>query len=369
MFRCPTCISVLEEPRARRCKTCGQNLRRRSPFVIGEAERMSAKVLPMDRYMAKQARLDLPPNERPMSLLPTTAAATAPAPLHIPAPLPLPEPVPAIEIPNVVTPPKPPRVPKIAPPLGPKWAEVPAGKPRVAPVEPAVVVPAEPVVPEVVALPQPEVVAAPEPEVVEPPAAFVADVLAPPVPVVPEVIAPPESEIVAPVVPEVVAPVVPEAVASPEPEVVAPPVPEAPAADVPKFGRKSSRNDSFSAVAATSWPFVSETGSIPSLKPKKPTLPLPEKHEDELSTLAVAGQAPRKLDANTEAELDDLARAAREEILSLRAPAPPAATVDAEPQADVAPWFGPVRKAWEPPAEDEQPAEERSRWSFRRKTG
>src|SRR3954451_17587411 len=55
MFRCPTCIAVLAEPRARRCETCGQNLRRREPFVLGDATRVSSLQLPIDRWMAERS--------------------------------------------------------------------------------------------------------------------------------------------------------------------------------------------------------------------------------------------------------------------------------------------------------------------------
>ncbi len=47
-FRCPTCIGVLPNARVRRCTSCGQNLRRRRPRVLGED---GAAALPVDRWM------------------------------------------------------------------------------------------------------------------------------------------------------------------------------------------------------------------------------------------------------------------------------------------------------------------------------
>jgi hypothetical protein len=49
-FRCPTCIAVLSEPRAPRCPSCGQNIRRRRPVVLGDDHRKGA-YLPVDRWM------------------------------------------------------------------------------------------------------------------------------------------------------------------------------------------------------------------------------------------------------------------------------------------------------------------------------
>ena len=50
-FRCPTCISVLPDPRTRRCPMCGEGLRRRHPRVLGEDRRLAASVLPVDRFL------------------------------------------------------------------------------------------------------------------------------------------------------------------------------------------------------------------------------------------------------------------------------------------------------------------------------
>jgi hypothetical protein len=81
--------------------------------------------------------------------------------------------------------------------------------------------------------------------------------------------------------------------------------------------------------------------------------------------LAVGGEPVRYVEEDLESALDELARAAREEILAVNAPAPPVA-IEREPMADEAPWLAPIRKAWEPPAEAEAP---RPRWSFRRRVG
>jgi len=50
VFRCPICVAVLADPRARRCPTCGHNLRRRPPIVLGEGRRIAARRLPSDRW-------------------------------------------------------------------------------------------------------------------------------------------------------------------------------------------------------------------------------------------------------------------------------------------------------------------------------
>jgi predicted RNA-binding Zn-ribbon protein involved in translation (DUF1610 family) len=54
MFRCVTCVAVLEQPTARRCPTCGQSLRRRPARVLGE-ERHEIKFLPVERAARERA--------------------------------------------------------------------------------------------------------------------------------------------------------------------------------------------------------------------------------------------------------------------------------------------------------------------------
>ena len=53
-FRCPVCIGVLRDARAHRCGACGQNMRRRRPLVLGEATRVGAENLPIDRWMLER---------------------------------------------------------------------------------------------------------------------------------------------------------------------------------------------------------------------------------------------------------------------------------------------------------------------------
>jgi hypothetical protein len=77
-------------------------------------------------------------------------------------------------------------------------------------------------------------------------------------------------------------------------------------------------------------------------------------------TLAVAREPVREIDPQIEAALDDLARTAREEILSRNAPK------RARRQEEDTPWLAPIRKAWEPPEPEPQV---RPRWGFRRRVG
>ena len=53
-FRCPTCVGVLPDAYAKRCGTCGQGLRRKSPRVLGEQHRLAGKQLPVDRWMLER---------------------------------------------------------------------------------------------------------------------------------------------------------------------------------------------------------------------------------------------------------------------------------------------------------------------------
>lgn len=59
-FRCPTCIGVLPDARAKRCPHCGQNIRRRAPKVLGEETRIGANHLPVDRWMLDRLHNDGP---------------------------------------------------------------------------------------------------------------------------------------------------------------------------------------------------------------------------------------------------------------------------------------------------------------------
>jgi hypothetical protein len=58
-FRCPTCIGVLGDPHARRCSSCGQNIRRRRPVVLGDDHRKGA-YLPVDRWMLARLHAEGP---------------------------------------------------------------------------------------------------------------------------------------------------------------------------------------------------------------------------------------------------------------------------------------------------------------------
>jgi hypothetical protein len=302
MFRCPTCISVLAEPRARRCETCGQNLRRRAPVVLGEAHKVSSLNLPIDRWMAERATLHIAPSLRPVPPMPKRVAAPRTEPVSV-------------------------------------FAH--AGS---APLADAPIAPVLPIVPAVEPAPAPEILVVDEIVVEE---IVVEETFVPDVAVLAET-----------VVPEVA--VVPETVVE---EMVPEPV-------------VATESDSFSAVAATSWPFVSVIGSIPSFKPKSPPVPAsaptpppaPAPGEIEMTTLAVARQPVRNVDPEMESALDELARAAREEILRVNAPAATSSVIDAEETATEAPWLAPLRKAWEPPAEEEKP-DGGFRWGFRRRTG
>jgi len=35
MYRCPTCVSLLVDPKVNRCPTCNANLKRHKPMVLG----------------------------------------------------------------------------------------------------------------------------------------------------------------------------------------------------------------------------------------------------------------------------------------------------------------------------------------------
>ncbi len=56
MFRCPTCITVLPDPSARRCQICRQRIRRSGPRILGEEYRIGVKLLPIDRALNERLR-------------------------------------------------------------------------------------------------------------------------------------------------------------------------------------------------------------------------------------------------------------------------------------------------------------------------
>jgi hypothetical protein len=50
-FRCPVCISMVVDLRARRCGTCGKRLRASELRTLGDDTRLTATQLPIDRWM------------------------------------------------------------------------------------------------------------------------------------------------------------------------------------------------------------------------------------------------------------------------------------------------------------------------------
>jgi len=44
MFRCPTCVSILDDATAQRCPSCGTNLRRHRPVELGQANRVTTRM-------------------------------------------------------------------------------------------------------------------------------------------------------------------------------------------------------------------------------------------------------------------------------------------------------------------------------------
>jgi ribonuclease E len=89
----------------------------------------------------------------------------------------------------------------------------------------------------------------------------------------------------------------------------------------------------------------------------------PAPGQPELRSLAVAGQPLRYVEPEVEHALDELARAAREEILSANAPESAKRDTLGEQHW---PWLTNMRKAWEPPADHPAPPN-RPRWGrFRR---
>jgi hypothetical protein len=264
---------------------------------------VSSRVLPIDRVMADRAALHLVPNERSRAVPTVTMAGLDRlAPYVAPTP-----PVPPALVPTAVAEPAEPVEPA-EPAAVAEVAEVAAVVEAVEPVEVApVTAPAAEV--ETVAAAQPE----PQPEpVVEPAPVQLTAVELAPVDLAP-------SEVAA----------MAAFAGAPEPE---------PAYEVP------------AAIAEVLRP-------IEERQEHDPAAP-------ETISLAVAGQPLRFLDPEVEHALDQLARAAREEILS--ANAPEAAKRDKLGEEHW-PWLTNMRKAWEPPAE--HPGENRSRWSRFRRTG
>ena len=70
-FRCQICVGVLVDPTARRCPHCRHNQRRRRPIVLGEATRIGATALPIDRWMIE--RLNTEGSRRSRQTLPPVA--------------------------------------------------------------------------------------------------------------------------------------------------------------------------------------------------------------------------------------------------------------------------------------------------------
>ncbi len=416
MFRCPTCISVLVEPRARRCETCGQNLRRRPPLVLGDSSKVSSHQMPIDRFLNERAGVKQPEARpakppRTLSIVPAPEPAYASTAAAPPAAPPAPPVAPTV----VAFPANPLDVPRVIPPR----RSTPRITPRIRPEART-----------------PEARTKPDDAAPKPPARSALEAMletamtvTPPKPATAQPADAPDAPDAEST--EATASATVEAstdLAAPRPGTIAP-------ASLPL----EVHDDAFGAVAATSWPFVSDTGSIPSLKPRPPadapapvvattpeppepapevettpeppepaavspepaaaievpapieatapvptvaaaTVEVPEVGPEpaagigtegdlEMTTLAIAGQPPRQYDPTVENALDELARAARREILSARAPAPPPSAIDAEAPAAEAPWLAPLRKAWEPPVEEARPPEgERSRWGFRRRS-
>ena len=56
-LRCPTCVTLLPDPEARRCPACHSKLRkrRRRPIVLGESNRLSGRSLPVDVELRTRA--------------------------------------------------------------------------------------------------------------------------------------------------------------------------------------------------------------------------------------------------------------------------------------------------------------------------
>jgi len=105
-FRCPTCIGVLTEPRAPRCPSCGQNIRRRRPVVLGDDHRKGA-YLPVDRWMLARLRAEGPRARRHIAPVAWHGKFET-SPLAEPAFAAMPSPVATPLVPPTVTEPEPP---------------------------------------------------------------------------------------------------------------------------------------------------------------------------------------------------------------------------------------------------------------------
>jgi predicted nucleic acid-binding Zn-ribbon protein len=55
MYRCPTCVSVVQDLTVRRCPVCGENFRRRPPAVLGATQRGKDKLTTWDMKASADA--------------------------------------------------------------------------------------------------------------------------------------------------------------------------------------------------------------------------------------------------------------------------------------------------------------------------
>jgi hypothetical protein len=64
-LRCPTCVTLLPDPDARRCPACHAKLRKRRsrPIVLGESNRLSGRSLPVDTELRTRAEERFEPFE------------------------------------------------------------------------------------------------------------------------------------------------------------------------------------------------------------------------------------------------------------------------------------------------------------------
>jgi hypothetical protein len=100
-LRCPTCVTLLPDPEARRCPACQTKLRkrRRRPIVLGESSRLSGRSLPVDvelrvraetryesfeSFASKQTKGKREPVEAVLAFAPSQPAAPEPGPEPVP---------------------------------------------------------------------------------------------------------------------------------------------------------------------------------------------------------------------------------------------------------------------------------------------